>query len=164
MRKLLTIGVAILMIAFTPVEAQAVGTCSSSQNYVIRSAQSAVDTAQRNLGYQQGYVRLANISFKAAQDNLRSAQRKYDQLNTTLNRYIAQEAGANRVKLLDLQVAEERVQSSLDGAQRALTLAQSAFDRAQDNLSRKQGGVSSAQQLLDRKLADLARQQAKCTR
>ncbi len=164
MRKLLTIGVALLMIAFTPVEAQATGSCSTSQNSVVRSAQSAVDTAQRSLGYQQGYVRLATITFNAAQNNLRSAQRRYDQLNATLNRYIAQEPGANRVKLLDLQVAEERVQASLDVAERSLNLAQSSFDRAQDNLSRKQDGVSKAQQNLDRKQSELARQQAKCTR
>ena len=164
MRRILTILVALLLIGLTPAEAQAVAPCSNSQNSVIRSAQSAVNTAQRNLGYQQGYVRLATITFNAAQTSLKSAQSKYDQLNSTLNGYFAQEKGANRVKLLDLQVAEERVQKSLNTAERDLNLAQAAFDRAQTNLSRKQEGESSAQQNLDRKQAELARQQAKCSR
>jgi len=164
LRRLLTILVALVMIGLTPVEAQAATPCSNSQNFVIRSAQTAVNTAQRNFGYQQGYVRLATITFNAAQTSLKSAQRKYDQLNATLNSYFAQEKGANRVKLLDLQVAEERVQKSLNTAERDLNLAQAAFDRAQTNLSRKQEGESSAQQNLDRKQAELARQQAKCSR
>mgnify|MGYP000140137007 FL=1 len=163
MRRLLTILVALLMIGLTPLEAQAAAPCSNSQNFVIRSAQSAVSTAQRNLGYQQGYVRLAKVTFNSAQSNLKSAQRRYDQLNATLNRYFAQEKGANRVKLLDLQVAEERVQASLNTAERDLNLAQDAFDRAQANLSRKQEGESSAQQNLDRKQAELSRQQSKCS-
>jgi hypothetical protein len=164
MRKLLTVGVALLMIALTPVEAQAIAPCSNSQNYVIRSAQSAVTAAQRNLSTQQGYVRLATITFNASQSSLKSAQRKYDQLNATLNRYFAEEKGANRVKLLDLQIAEERVQKSLDVAERALRLAESAFDRSQSNLGQKQDGVSRVQQVLDRKQSELARQQAKCSR
>ena len=163
MRRLLTILVALLLIGLTPAEAQSVAPCSNSQNSVIRSAQSAVTTAQRNLGYQQGYVRLANITLNASQSSLKSAQRKYDQLNATLNGYFAQEKGANRVKLLDLQVAEERVQKSLDVAERALNLAQSAFDRAQSNLAQKQDGEFRAQQNLDRKQSELARQQAKCS-
>ena len=163
MRRLLTILVALLMIGLTPVEAQAAAPCSSSQNFVIRSAQSAVTTAQRNLGFQQGYVRLATITFNAAQSNLKAKQRKYDQLNATLNLYYAQEKGANRVKLLDLQIAEERVQKNLDVAERDLNLAQSAFDRAQSNLGQKQEGASRAQQNLDRKQSELARQQSKCS-
>jgi hypothetical protein len=164
MRRLLTIGVALLMIAFTPAEAYAVGSCTTTQNSVVRSAQAAVNNAQRNVGYQQGYVRLATITYNAAQSNLKTKQRKYDQLNATLNRYYAQEKGANRVKLLDLQIAQERVLASIGVAERDLNLAQSAFDRAQSILSRKQESLAGVQQSLERKQSELARQQAKCTR
>jgi len=163
MRKLIALLVALIFVTITPMEAQALKPCTSSQLNAIHSAQRAVEDAQRQVTYQQGYLRLAQLTFKSTQDSLRSEQSRVDQLTATLNTYFAQERGANRVRLLDLQVAEEKTQALLDSRLRSLKIAQSFFDNADRTLSRKQEAVSAAQENLASKQAELQRQQSKCS-
>ncbi len=161
-RKFLALMVALLFMAFEPVQAQA-ATCSSSQNYVIASAQRAVSMAQTSVTANRGYVRLAQIGVNAAAGPLRSANANLDRLNKQLNDFMARESGANRVKLLDLQVAEEKTGAAISAAERALSQAQATADRAQHFLDFQNARLINAQDDLARKQVELQRQQSKCT-
>ena len=162
-RKLLALVVAMLFVAAEPVAAQALQKCSSSQTYVIASAQRQVTSAQATVTSNRGLVRLAQIGVNAAAGPLRSANGNLDRLNKQLHGFIAQEAAANRVKLLDLQVAEEKTQVAITSAQHALSQAQATADRAQAYLDLQNERLATAQDNLGRKQAELQRQQSRCS-
>lgn len=161
-RKFFALIVALLFVAIEPAQAQA-APCSTSQTYVISSAQSQVNFAQTSVTANRGYVRLAQIGVNAAAGPLRSANANLDRLNKQLNDFMAKEPGANRVKLLDLKVAEEKTLAAISTAERVLAQAQATADRAQSYLDLQNARLATAQDNLARKQAELQRQQAKCS-
>ena len=162
MRKLIALLFALVLIVSYPSEAQA-APCTSSQANQIRSAQSAVDNARRNLGYQQGYLRLQQSSVKGAQSAQRRAQSKVDEINRNLSVLARQESTANRVELIDIQVKRRKLEVALSNADWDLKTAQAALDRELKWLETKQRNVDDATDKLQRKQDDLARYQAKCS-
>ena len=162
MRKLIAFFVALLLVLSYPTEAQS-ATCSSSQASQSRSAQMAVHNARRNLGYQQGYLRLQQSTVKYAQTAQRSAQSKVDSINRQINALYAKEAGANKVELIDIQVQRRKLEVALSNADFNLKTAQASLDRALSWLETKQRNVDDATAKLQQKQNDLARYQSKCT-
>ena len=162
MRKLIAFFFAFVLILGYPTEAQA-AKCTSSQANQIRIAQGAVATAQRNLGYQQGYLRLQQSSLKGAQSSLRSAQSKVDGITRQINQLYSKEATANRVELIDIQVKRRKLEVELSNAEYNLKTAQANVDRELKWLDIKQRNVDDAAAKLQQKQNDLARYQAKCS-
>lgn len=162
MRKLIAFVFALVLILSYPTEAQA-ATCTSSQMSQIRSAQNAVDNARRNLGYQQGYLRLQQSSVKGAQSTQRSAQAKVDGINRKLAKLYARESRANRVELIDIQVETRKLEVALSNAEWDLKTAQANLDRELRWLDLKQKNVDDATTKLQQKQDDLSRYQSKCS-
>ena len=162
MRKLIAFVFALVLILGYPTEAQA-AKCTSSQLNQIRTAQNAVDNARRNLGYQQGYLRLQQSSVKGAQSAQRSAQSKVDGITRQINQLYAKEATANRVELIDIQVKRRKLEVDLSNAEWNLKTAQANLDRELKWLDIKQRNVDDAAAKLQQKQDDLARYQSKCS-
>jgi hypothetical protein len=162
-RKFLALVVALIFVAAEPVSAQAIQKCSSSQTFVIASAQREVSLAQFAVTAAQGYVRGATASNSASQSALRTASNNLNNINKQINVLTAKEYGANRVALLDLQVAVERLNRQVPAAERGLNIAQAAADQAQKFLDLQSQRLSQAQDNVARKQAELQRQQSKCS-
>ena len=162
-RKFLALFVSLIFVCVEPVQAQAIAKCTSSQSYVISSAQRQVSTAQIAVNAAQGYVRLATIGYNSSQSTLRTTNNNFNNLNKQLNAFLARESGANRVALLDLQIAVEKLNQQLPSAEHALALAQSKADQAQRYLDLQTQRLAASQDNLGRKQAELQRQQTKCS-
>lgn len=162
MKKFVTLIAALMLVVTFPSDAQAAA-CTSSQSNQIRVAQSAVNNAQRNLGYQQGYLRLQQSSVTGAQNAVRSATRKVDNINKALNVNFKLQAKANRVDMIDLTVAARALNVDLSNAEYGLKQAQSRLDQEQKWLDLKQRRVEDAANVLSQKQSDLARYQSRCS-
>jgi chromosome segregation ATPase len=162
-RKFLALVVALLFVSAEPAAAQAIQTCSSSQNYVIASAQRQVSVAQFAVTAAQGYVRGATASNNSSQSALRAASNNLNNINKQINALMAKQNGANRVALLDLQVAVERLNRQVPAAERGLNIAQAAADQSQKYLDLQSRRLSDAQDNVARRQSELQRQQSKCS-
>jgi len=162
-RKFLALVVALLFVSAEPAAAQAIQKCSSSQNYVIASAQRQVSVAQFAVTAAQGYVRGATASNNSSQSALRAASNNLNNINKQINALMAKQNGANRVALLDLQVAVERLNRQVPAAERGLNIAQATADQSQKYLDLQSQRLSDAQDNVARKQSELQRQQSKCT-
>lgn len=162
-RKFLALVVALLFVAAEPAAAQAIQKCSSSQNFVIASAQRQVSVAQFAVTAAQGYVRGATASNNSSQSALRAASNNLNNINKQINALMAKQNGANRVALLDLQVAVERLNRQVPAAERGLNIAQATADQSQKYLDLQSQRLSDAQDNVARKQSELQRQQSKCS-